>query len=80
MAGEWIITGAIKINRVLSDSEAAEIVRKAGYEPLPRAGSDVKYQLRDNKSVKDIEKLQNTVTRLKEQFKLTKGVKLDERL
>ena len=33
MTGEWIITGAIKINRVLSDSEAAAIVRKAGYEP-----------------------------------------------
>lgn len=39
----------------------------------------IKYQLRDNKSAKDVEKLQNTVTRLKEQFKLTKGVKLDEK-
>ncbi|MFA5527764.1 MAG: hypothetical protein WC996_04040 [Peptostreptococcales bacterium] len=39
----------------------------------------VRFQLRDNKSAKDVEKLQNTVTRLKEQFKLTKGVKLDEK-
>lgn len=39
----------------------------------------IKYQLRDNKSAKDIERLQNTVARLKEQFKLTKGVKLDEK-
>ena len=48
MAGEWIITGAIKINRVLSDSEVAAIVRKAGYEPLPRKGTDVRYQLKSD--------------------------------
>ena len=36
MTGEWIITGSMKLNRVLSDEEAAKIVRNAGYEPLPR--------------------------------------------
>ena len=45
----------------------------------PTDSPDIRYQLRDNKSTKDVEKLQNTVTRLKEQFKLTKGVKLDEK-
>jgi hypothetical protein len=67
MTGEWIITGAIKINRVLSDNEAAEIVRKAGYEPLPRTGRDVQYSLKDNKgnvlSEQQIELFKDTVVR-----------------
>lgn len=41
MTGEWIITGSMKINRILSDEEAATIVRNAGYEPLPREGGDI---------------------------------------
>ena len=37
MLGKWIIAGSMKINRILSDEEAAKIVRSAGYEPLPRS-------------------------------------------
>ena len=37
MLGEWIIAGSMKILRVLSDEEAAAIVRSAGHEPLPRS-------------------------------------------
>ena len=40
MTGEWIITGSMKIKRVLSDEETAGIVRKAGYEPLPRKAQE----------------------------------------
>lgn len=36
MLGEWIIAGNIKVNRVLSDAEVAEICRKRGYEPQRR--------------------------------------------
>ena len=36
MTGEWIITGSMKINRILSDTEAGDIVKKAGFTPLPR--------------------------------------------
>lgn len=36
MTGEWIISGAIKLNRILSDSEAAAIAKKAGHSSLPR--------------------------------------------
>lgn len=36
MLGEWIIAGKIKVNRILSDEEVANICRAAGYEPLPR--------------------------------------------
>ena len=34
----WIITGAMKVNRVLTDSEVDELVRQAGREPQLRAG------------------------------------------
>ncbi len=33
---EWIITGKIKVNRILSDQEVDEICRKAGREPQKR--------------------------------------------
>lgn len=33
---EWIITGKIKVNRILSDKEVDEICRKAGREPQKR--------------------------------------------
>lgn len=46
MLGKWIIAGSIKVLRILSDEEAAAIVRDAGHEPLPRrpefGGSHVK--------------------------------------
>lgn len=37
MLGKWIIAGRMKIKRILTDEEAAAIVRKHGYEPLPRS-------------------------------------------
>lgn len=36
MLGEWIIAGEVKVNRVLSDEEVSDIVRKHGYMPQPR--------------------------------------------
>lgn len=74
-------------NKALSNVEIKNLVpaSRAYEKTLARDFVDaksetaVRFQLRDNKSAKDIEKLQNTVTRLKEQFKLTKGVKLDEK-
>lgn len=41
MLGNWIIAGSIKVTRVLSDEEAFEIVRKMGYEPLPRKNGPI---------------------------------------
>lgn len=37
MFGEWIIAGAIKLTRILSDTEVKEICNQYGLEPLPRA-------------------------------------------
>lgn len=34
----WIITGAMKVNRILTDSEVDELVRQAGREPQLREG------------------------------------------
>lgn len=36
MTGDWIITGAIKINKVLTDGEVEEINNKFGVRDLPR--------------------------------------------
>ena len=33
---EWIITGAMKVNRILTPSEVDEMVRAAGREPQKR--------------------------------------------
>lgn len=38
MYGDWIITGAMKLIRVLSDDEVAEILIKNGIKPMPRYG------------------------------------------
>ena len=35
MTGSWIISGAIKVIRELSNEEVARICREHGYEPLP---------------------------------------------
>ena len=43
MLGRWIIAGSMKINRILTDEEAAGIVRLHGYEPLPRS---MRYQMK----------------------------------
>jgi hypothetical protein len=40
MRGTWIIAGAMKINRVLTDAEVDGILRDNGIAPMPRAGSD----------------------------------------
>jgi len=36
MQGEWVIAGAVKINRILSDTEVSAINEKAGIKDLPR--------------------------------------------
>lgn len=36
MFGEWIIAGAIKVNRIISDEEVKRICNEHGVEPLPR--------------------------------------------
>ena len=36
MAGEWMIAGEMKVNRVLSDEEVASINKEAGVVDLPR--------------------------------------------
>ena len=36
MLGTWVIAGSIKVLRILSDEEVADICRAAGYEALPR--------------------------------------------
>lgn len=36
MLGEWIIAGAMKVNRILSDDEVSKICEAAGYHSLPR--------------------------------------------
>lgn len=36
MFGEWIIAGAIKVNRIISDEEVKAICNQYGVEPLPR--------------------------------------------
>ncbi|MFZ5975199.1 MAG: hypothetical protein ACOYU3_07305 [Bacillota bacterium] len=56
MEGEWIITGAMKINRILSDVEVDQIQRDHGLEPMPRDGGPIdlsKYGIR--LSLKDVE-------------------------
>ena len=41
MTGDWIIAGAIKINKILTDIEVKSICNKNGVEPLPRFGGDI---------------------------------------
>ncbi len=36
MLGKWIIAGSLKVRRILSDAEVADLCRQHGYEPLPR--------------------------------------------
>lgn len=37
----WVITGAMKVNRILSDAEVAEICRQNGVEPMQRQGGPI---------------------------------------
>ena len=80
MTGEWIITGAMRINRILSDDEAFKIVRENGYEPLPRAkGSDIRFSLKDAPTgdmtilQRENKKLQQANEYLSHEFELTTG-------
>lgn len=41
MLGEWIIAGNIKILRVLSDKDVADILTEKGYEVMPRDGGEI---------------------------------------
>lgn len=53
MTGEWIIAGAIKINRILSDTEVAHLCMAKGYNPLPRYNGEfdaIKYGFKTNKN------------------------------
>lgn len=47
----WIITGAMKVNRVLSNEEVDDLVRKAGREPQKREGATVKGMVRDESTI-----------------------------
>ena len=38
MTGEWIISGSMKINRVLTEDEVNALVQEAGLEPMPWEG------------------------------------------
>ena len=47
----WVITGAMKVNRLLSDAEVNSILEKNGVEPVHRQGGDVgleKFGFTDN--------------------------------
>ena len=41
MYGNWIITGAMKLIRILSDDEVAEILINNGIKPMPRYGGEI---------------------------------------
>jgi hypothetical protein len=38
---EWIITGAMKVNRILTDAETDAILRESGIEPMKRQGGPI---------------------------------------
>lgn len=44
MYGDWIITGAIKLIRILSDDEVANILISHGIKPMPRFGDEIDLQ------------------------------------
>ncbi|NLD50676.1 MAG: hypothetical protein GX660_26335 [Clostridiaceae bacterium] len=70
--------GNVEIKNLIPASRAYEKTLTRDFVDA-KGETTVRFQLRDNTSSKDVEKLQKTVIRLKEQFKLTKGVKLDEK-
>lgn len=37
----WYITGAMKVNRILTDAETNKILRENGIEPMPRKGGEL---------------------------------------
>jgi hypothetical protein len=40
----WVITGAMKVNRILNDSEVNEILRQKGIKPMKRQGGPIDLQ------------------------------------
>lgn len=49
----WIITGAMKVNRVLNDEEVADLVRKAGREPQKREPENTRFSRAYHGSIAD---------------------------
>ena len=41
MYGNWIISGAIKVNKIMTDKEVNDILIANGIEPMPRYGGDI---------------------------------------
>ena len=41
MYGDWIIAGAIKIEKILTDDELDRILKKEGITPMPRFGGPI---------------------------------------
>lgn len=41
MYGDWIIAGAIKIEKILTDDEVDRILKKEGITPMPRFGGPI---------------------------------------
>lgn len=41
MLGDWIISGNIKVLRVLSDDEVTKILEENGYKSMPRSGGKI---------------------------------------
>ena len=46
MTGNWIISGSMKVVRVLSDSEQEAINKAAGVSDLPRLGTEKEKELK----------------------------------
>lgn len=67
----WVITGAMKVNRLLSDAEVNSILEKNGVEPVHRQGGDVgleKFGFNEDGSVK-YSLAENTKADVKEALK-----------
>jgi len=41
MTGNWIISGSLKINRIMSESEVNKILEAKGIEPMPWDGGSL---------------------------------------
>lgn len=41
MYEDWIISGAIKVNKIMTDKEVNDILIKNGIEPMPRYGGEI---------------------------------------
>ena len=59
--GSWIIGGAIKVNRVLSDREVAEILSENGYSP-----QEIQAELQNPEEVQEVPEIQDSINALQE--------------